>query len=373
MSDLGSHVLGEQSATIGERLMTQRPRCGSVRVLAIDGGAGAGKSSLASAVAARLSATGVSVATVSTDQLLDGWQGQFDFWDRLRTDVLEPIAAGHPGRYRSYDWVAGRFCGQVEVPVPQVLIVEGVSAIAACGPAAALTVFVDVDRGERERRWVGRDGEPQAEWFRWLDAEDRYFASAPSADLRVRDGVLSDPPAVRRVGGRTVYRNPWMQVNEDDVVFGDGSTGIYGVVSRPDFVLVLPAQDDGFWLVEQYRYPVRSRQWEFPQGGWAAGRSGSVRQLAATELAEETGHTAGRLDHLGRLFAAYGYSDQRFDVFLATDLSAGEPDREATEQDMQHRWFSRAQVWAMVADGRLCDSHSLAALTLLQAANGARS
>jgi hypothetical protein len=84
-------------------------------------------------------------------------------------------------------------------------------------------------------------------------------------------------------------------------------------------------------------------------------------------LREETGHTATSWQHLGRLFAAYGYSNQAFDVFLASGLVAGEPDRERSEQDMIHRWFELDEVRSMIAMGRLADAHSVAALALLDA------
>ncbi|MEO7059873.1 MAG: hypothetical protein ABI083_09150 [Lapillicoccus sp.] len=54
---------------------------------------------------------------------------------------------------------------------------------------------------------------------------------------------------------REVYRNAWMTVREDQVRRGDGSTGVYGVVDKPDFALVIPRDEQGVWLVEQYRYP----------------------------------------------------------------------------------------------------------------------
>jgi hypothetical protein len=52
---------------------------------------------------------------------------------------------------------------------------------------------------------------------------------------------------VRTLGSRQVYRNAWMTVREDQVERDDGSTGIYGVVDKPDFALVIPAADNGFW------------------------------------------------------------------------------------------------------------------------------
>jgi len=151
------------------------PRCGQVRVVAVDGGAAAGKSSLAASLAARLDGATV----LSTDAMLDGWAGQFGFWPRLRADVLTPLAAGRPGSYRRYDWHAMRFAETVAVPVPRVLLVEGVSAITACAGWASVVIFLDVPRDVRERRWVQRDGPLRQSWREWLDNEDRYFPEHP--------------------------------------------------------------------------------------------------------------------------------------------------------------------------------------------------
>ena len=169
---------------------------------------------------------------------------------------------------------------------------------------------------------------------------------------------------VRQLASREVYSNQFLRLREDDVAFPNGTTGIYTVIEKRDFVLVIAEQDGGFWLVEQYRYPVGSREWEFPQGGWPAGRSGTVAELAAAELAEETGATAETLLHLGHLHTAYGFAAQGYDVFVARELTLGEPRRESTESDMVTRWFPEAEVREMIRDGRLRDAHTVAALGL---------
>lgn len=173
-------------------------------------------------------------------------------------------------------------------------------------------------------------------------------------------------PAIERVSSREVYANAWLRVREDEVRYADGSLGIYSVVDKPSFVVVLPFEDDGFWLVQQFRYPVGSRQWEFPQGAWPPGgtETGSPEELAVAELAEETGFRAGQLTHLGCGYASYGFSSQPFDVFLATDLTPGAPNREATESDMVHEWCSRRDLDAMIRRSEFTDAQSLAALAL---------
>jgi 8-oxo-dGTP pyrophosphatase MutT (NUDIX family) len=158
-----------------------------------------------------------------------------------------------------------------------------------------------------------------------------------------------------------------MAVREDDVVFADGSAGIYGVVDKPDYALIVPFEDGGFHLVEQYRYPVGGRFWEFPQGSWSgAGPApdGGPAALAAAELREETGLRAGRMTYLGRLHVAYGYANQRCHVVLAEHLVPGEPGREASEYDMRQRWVNRSELLTLVRTGAVSDSATIAAYTL---------
>ncbi|MPQ98808.1 NUDIX domain-containing protein [Modestobacter sp. I12A-02628] len=170
---------------------------------------------------------------------------------------------------------------------------------------------------------------------------------------------------MRTTSSREVYRNPWIRVREDVVERADGSTGLYGVVEKPHFALVLPAERDGFWLVEQFRYALGRRSWEFPQGTWPQGSGGTPEDLARAELAEETGLRAGTLRHLGHLDQSPGLSTQEFDVWLATDLVPGPTAREESEADMVSAFVTEEQLRLMVREGRFTDGPSLAALSLL--------
>jgi 8-oxo-dGTP pyrophosphatase MutT (NUDIX family) len=170
---------------------------------------------------------------------------------------------------------------------------------------------------------------------------------------------------VRQVSTRTVYRNRWLSVREDEVTRPDGSPGLYSVIDKPDFALVIPAEPDGFHLVEQYRYPVGGRYWEFPQGTSTDGAVLPPEQLARAELTEETGLRAARMELLGHLHCAYGMSSQGFDVFLATGLTPGPSAREASEQDMRQRLVSRRDFDELVRAGRITDDSTLAAYALL--------
>src|ERR1044072_7092251 len=155
-----------------------------------------------------------------------------------------------------------------------------------------------------------------------------------------------------------------MTVREDDIRRADGSQGIYGVVDKPDYALGTPADGDRVLLVEQFRYPLGMRRWEFPQGTAPDRADMEPEELAARELREETG-LAGSLHALGLLDAAPGMSSQRGRVYLATDLTHGEPQRELEEQDMRSAWFTRVELERMIRDGEITDAQTIAAYGLL--------
>jgi 8-oxo-dGTP pyrophosphatase MutT (NUDIX family) len=168
-----------------------------------------------------------------------------------------------------------------------------------------------------------------------------------------------------QVSSRLVYENRWLSLREDQIRLPDGSPGTYSVVDKPTAVLVIPMERGGCHLVEQYRYPVGRRSWEFPQGTWPDGRTAPAEELAEAELGEETGLRAGSLERIGRLAIAPGLTSQECDVFLATELTPGPPAREHTEQGMAQRWFPAAELTAMIDSGKIFDSITMAAFALI--------
>lgn len=169
-----------------------------------------------------------------------------------------------------------------------------------------------------------------------------------------------------QTGSKVVYDNPWMQVREDRFERANGSTGTYGVVDKQDFAIVVAENDGKFLLVEQFRYPVGRRSWEFPMGGWPPGKSGTPVELAQAELREETGFTAGSWRRIGHLHEAPGFCSQGFDIFHATDLTPGEHAREDSEVDMVQGEFTEGRLRSMIMDGTIIDGTTVAAYGLWQ-------
>jgi 8-oxo-dGTP pyrophosphatase MutT (NUDIX family) len=178
-------------------------------------------------------------------------------------------------------------------------------------------------------------------------------------------GILGPVERIECLSSREVYRNSWMTLREDAIRRPDGSKGIYAVVDKPTYALVIPRDGDRFHLVEQFRYPLGLRRWEFPQGTAPGREHVEPSRLAARELHEETGLRAASMTTLGQLDVAPGMSSQRGWVYLATGIAEGEHQREHEEQDMRSDWFTRAQVERMIRDGEITDAQSIAAWALL--------
>ena len=186
-----------------------------------------------------------------------------------------------------------------------------------------------------------------------------------------RDGncAISDG-GYTTLSSRVAYENRWLRVREDIIRRPDGSDGLYGVIERDDFVVVVAMNGTGtgrcLTLVEQFRYPVGQRLWELPMGMWEERPDATPAQIAAGELAEETGLVAASMLHVGTLFQGAGYSNQKGHLFLATGLGRTATDREATEQDMVAKAFPLSEVEAMIGDGRISCMVTIAAIGLMR-------
>ncbi len=165
----------------------------------------------------------------------------------------------------------------------------------------------------------------------------------------------------RTRGSREIYVNPWIRVREDHVIRADGRDGIYGVVEFQNHALgIVPVTDDGdTFLVGQWRYPLGLYSWEIPEGG------GPLRlpllDSAKRELAEETGLTASHWTDLGPFHLSNSVTNEGGQIFLAQDLTIGEPAPEGDEV-LALRRLPLLGAYAMAMDGRITDGVSVIGL-----------
>ena len=160
------------------------------------------------------------------------------------------------------------------------------------------------------------------------------------------------------VGSVVRHRGRVIELRTDTVRMPDGSTAERDVVRHPGAVGVA-AIDEGtnVLLIKQYRPALGAYLWELPAGiRDVAGEP--PEETARRELHEETGWRAGTLTHLVTAYATPGWSDERYDVYLARDLTdtGDRPAGADEEQDLEVRWLPLAEACRWVEDGRITNA-----------------
>lgn len=119
-----------------------------------------------------------------------------------------------------------------------------------------------------------------------------------------------------------------------------GTEVVRDFVDHTGAVAVLALDErDRVLLIQQYRHPVRSRDWELPAG--LLDMAGEDYLAAAQrELAEEADLVAERWDVLADILVSPGGSTETIRIFLARGVSAAPEVFERTEEEaeIQKRW-----------------------------------
>ena len=152
-------------------------------------------------------------------------------------------------------------------------------------------------------------------------------------------------------------RNSIFRVTEDHAVDPDGFEIRRAIVQHGGSAVMLAA--DGrkrVLLVRQYRLPARQALWELPAGRLDPGET--PLKAARRELQEETGYLAKKWKKLVSFYPSPGFLAERMTIFVATDLTAGEPHNMEDER-IETRWFTRKELETMIRGGRIVDGKTI--------------
>ena len=185
--------------------------------------------------------------------------------------------------------------------------------------------------------------------------------------MPLRDERADLPVAESHTG----YRGRVWDVVEDRLDY-NGHDIVRHYIAHPGAsAIVAIDEEERVLLIQQYRHPIRTREWEIPAGlNDVAGEDHLTG--AQRELAEEADLIAADWESLGTFALSPGSSAELIEIFLATGLSAaGETfAREAEESDMRLEWVPLEDAVQGVREGRF--ANATLALGLLLAADRVR-
>jgi 8-oxo-dGDP phosphatase len=173
----------------------------------------------------------------------------------------------------------------------------------------------------------------------------------------------SDPPIV---DSEVVFHGAVWDIRRD-VVDYDGTRITREYTDHTGAVAVLAIDDtQRVLLIQQYRHPIRSRDWEIPAGLLDVENESPI-DAAKRELEEEVDLVAAEWTELVDFYSSPGGSNELIRVYRATGLSTSAAvfDRHDEEADIVKRWVPLDEVVAGVLDGRL--KNSILAIAVLSA------
>lgn len=149
-------------------------------------------------------------------------------------------------------------------------------------------------------------------------------------------------------------------IHEVEIPDRDGGCRTREVIRHPGAVVLLPLlEGNRVVMIENLRHSVGETLLELPAG--TIDPNESPEQTADRELIEETGFRAAKIEKIHEFYSCPGICDERMHLYLATGLTAGEPDREATEQ-IENRIVAGDEIASLIDRGLIRDAKTLVGL-----------
>lgn len=159
-----------------------------------------------------------------------------------------------------------------------------------------------------------------------------------------------------------VYKGKWLALNHDTVMLPTGVVGEYDYITKQDAVLVMVKDATHFYMVKQYRYPVRKELIEFIQGGSQGNED--PEEIAKRETKEELGFIIHNLQCLGRIDVSKGSSSQGMFIYYTDTFEVSNQKLDTTEHGLEVIKITQTELEILIQKGDITDGPSLAAYCL---------
>nr|PZN51719.1 MAG: ADP-ribose pyrophosphatase [Chloroflexota bacterium] len=165
------------------------------------------------------------------------------------------------------------------------------------------------------------------------------------------------------VRSEEIYHGRVVNLVVHEVELPDGKHSKRELVRHPGAVAVVALDDQQqVLLVRQYRIAADQILHEIPAG--TLDPDEGPEACAVRELQEETGYKPGRIEHIGGLYVAPGYTTEFIHLYLATDLQESRLDMD-DDEFLEVKRVPLAEALNMIERNEIIDGKSIAALLLV--------
>lgn len=180
---------------------------------------------------------------------------------------------------------------------------------------------------------------------------------------------MSESPSPLRhpepIAKRRAYTGRIISVDEETLRTPGGAEFTLEMIRHQGAAAVVALLDDAgspdphVLLIRQYRYAASGEIWEIPAGVLEPGEK--PEDCARRELREEAGAKARHIAHLTTVYTTPGFTDEQIHLFLATGVTAGEPNH-AMDEFIQVEARPMSTALEMIRDGEIVDAKTIVAL-----------
>jgi ADP-ribose pyrophosphatase len=168
----------------------------------------------------------------------------------------------------------------------------------------------------------------------------------------------------KQLESHLIYDGRIVHLFLDTVRLPDGQSTQREVIRHIGAVAIVPLDANGqVVMVKQYRHPAGRVLLEIPAGTLHPDEPPDV--CAVRELQEETGYKPGRLQKIGGIYTAPGYTSEFIHLYLATDLIPSRLDADEDEF-LQVVHLPMAEVLAQIQSGAIADGKTISAVLLVK-------
>ena len=173
------------------------------------------------------------------------------------------------------------------------------------------------------------------------------------------------PFVEKTISSRIIYEGPVFKIRRHRVNTKDSKVSERDVLEHPGASVMIAILPDGRIILErQYRKAIDEVIYELPAGKKDPGET--FLEAALRELKEETGFASENIEFLTTIYPSAGYSSERMDIFICTELHEEERNLDEDE-DIDLLFLDIDTVIEMIENQEIKDAKTIAAILFARA------